>query len=65
VTLPDDVAARVDRYLDRHPDTSVAQVLGRFRLDPEEYADAVGERLGEEPPTGGADGQPTLGEVAQ
>jgi hypothetical protein len=65
VTLPDAVAAEVDRYVDRHPDASVAQVLGRFFLDPEAYADAVAERLGEEPPTGTADGQPTLAEVAQ
>lgn len=65
MTLPDAVEDDLERYLDRHPDASVAQVLGRFVLDPEEYADAVTERLGEEFTAASTDGQPTLGEVAQ
>lgn len=43
MTLPDDVEEDLDRYLDRHPDATVPEVLGKFLLDPEEHADAVAE----------------------
>jgi len=52
VTLPSDVEAGLDRYLNRCPEASVAQVLGRFVLDPDEYAGAVADRLGVPNPTG-------------
>ena len=36
---------RVCDYIQAHPTASVGQVLGRFLLDPDEYADLVGAQL--------------------
>jgi hypothetical protein len=57
VTLPSDVAADLEAYVDRHPEASVAQVLGHFVLDPAEHAAEVADRLGVADPTADADGQ--------
>lgn len=43
--LPADVERDLGEYLDRNPEASVTAVLGRFALDPAEYAEAVAERL--------------------
>lgn len=43
--LPADVERDLGEYLDRNPEASVAAVLGRFALDPAEYAEVVAERL--------------------
>lgn len=39
------VGQSVRAYIRRNPEASVAQVLGRFVLDPGEYASAVAELL--------------------
>lgn len=46
MTLPSDLEGDLEAYLDRHPEASVAQVLGHFVLDPGEHAAEVADRLG-------------------
>ncbi|MEF8882154.1 MAG: hypothetical protein V5A34_06500 [Halapricum sp.] len=48
--LPTDVERDLPRFLDRNPEASVAVVLGRFGLDPEEYAGVVADRLDQPDP---------------
>lgn len=43
--LPSDVARDIDAYVTANPGISVAAVLGRFGLDPDEYAGTVAEHL--------------------
>jgi hypothetical protein len=39
------LARRVRNYIQAHPTASVPEILGRFLLDPDEYADLVGAQL--------------------
>lgn len=54
----------VDRYLDRHPEASVAQLLGRFLLDPEKHSETIADRLGDETPNSDSAGAGSLKEVS-
>jgi len=44
--MTDTLDRRVRDYIEDTPTASVGQVLGRFVLDPDEYADLVADRLG-------------------
>lgn len=40
---------RVVEYVNRHPDATVAQVLGRWRLDPNEHRSEIAALLADAP----------------
>jgi hypothetical protein len=44
--MTDTLGRRVRNYIADNPTASVGQVLGRFVLDPDEYADLVADQLG-------------------
>jgi hypothetical protein len=44
--MTDTLGRRVRNYIEDNPTASVGQVLGRFVLDPDEYADLVADQLG-------------------